>query len=245
MEVDIVKNIFTEKINVPSSACDYTGSLGFVGAFNLFMDLATKHAAILGVGSNVLREKNCFWVAAKSRIRFLRKPRMMEDVTASTWPEKPKTIRFNRYYTVADNSGVIVEGKTEWAILDMESGRPLKAADVYPQDIQHPEDTVCNEPFARINADFAGCRELCKHKILSADIDLSRHMNNVAYIRAVLSAFTCEELEKMNINEIEIAYRQQCYEGEMLSICRRDAEDGVGIGVIKPDGNCGAVLRIR
>ncbi len=239
-----MENKFTRKFNVLSSACDYTGGLGFVGTFNLFMDLATEHATNLGVGSDALRCKNCFWVAAKSRIRILRIPKMMEEVTASTWPEKPKTIRFNRYYTVEDSRGVIAQGKTEWAILDMESGRPCKAADVYPQNIEHLEDAVCNEPFSRISTDFATCKELCKHRIVSADIDLSRHMNNVAYIRAVLSAFTCEELDKMNISEIEIAYRQQCYEGEVLSIRRRDTEDAVEIGVIKPDGNCGAVLRI-
>ncbi len=243
--MDIVENKFISKFNVPSSACDYTGGLGFVGTFNLFMDLATEHAASLGIGSDNLRSKNCFWVAAKTRIRILRQPRMMEEVTASTWPEKPKTIRFNRYYTIEGKSGVIAEGKTEWAILDMESGRPCKAADVYPQSIEHLEDTVCSEPFARINTDFADCKELCKHRIVSADIDLSQHMNNVAYIRAVLSAFTCDELREMNIKEIEIAYRHQCYEGEVLSIRRRDTEDSVEIGIIKPDGNCGAVLSIR
>ncbi len=240
-----MENKFVSKINVPSSFCDYTGSLGFVGAFNLFMDLATEHAKLIGVGSDVLREKGCFWVVSKTRICFKRHPKMTEEVTVSTWPEKPKTIRYNRYYTVEDACGVIVEGKNEWAILDMVSGRPCKATDVYPQNIEHLEDKVCTEPFLRMSTDFADCKELCKHRVVSSDIDMSQHMNNVAYIRAVLSAFTCNELRDMNISEIEIHYRHQCYEGEELSILRRDAEDSVETGVIKPDGSCGAVLSIR
>ena len=240
-----MENKFVSKLNVPSSFCDNAGKLGFVGAFNLFMDLATEHAKQIGVGGDVLREKGCFWVVSKTRIRFKRHPKMTEEVTASTWPEKPKTIRYNRYYTIEDESSVIAEGKNEWAILDMESGRPCKAADVYPVDMEHLEDKVCTEPFLRMSTDFADCQELCKHRVASSDIDMSKHMNNVAYVRAVLSAFTCDKLREMNISEIEIHYRHQCYEGEVLSIRCRDAEDFVEIGVIKPDGSCGAVLSIR
>ena len=239
-----MKNKLSRIYNVQASDCDYTGALGFVGMFNLFMNLATEHAGLLGVGSGVLREKNCFWVAAKTRIRASRCPKMLEEVTVSTWPEKPKNIRYNRYYCVEDKNGVIVEGKTEWTILDAESGRPCKSSDVYPQDLEHLTDVVCSEPFARIPTDFSDCEEIRSHKVLSADIDLSLHMNNVAYIRAMLSAFTCAELSAMNIKEIEIAYRSQCYEGEVLSVRRRITEDGMEIGFVKADGTCGAVLKL-
>lgn len=229
---------------VPISFCDNKAQLSFTGIFNLFMDLATEHAAVLGIGNNDLREKNCFWVAAKSRINIRRRPSMLESVTASTWPEKPKTIRYNRYYTISDESGVIVEGKTEWTILDADSGRPQKSADVYPDTLEHLTDTVCDAPFGRISADFSECEEIARHTVESQDIDLSAHMNNVAYIRAVLCAFSTKEIEEMDIKEIEIAYRLQCFEGELLSIRRRNAENAVELGIIKEDGNTAAVLKI-
>ncbi len=228
---------------VPISFCDNKAQLNFTGIFNLFMDLATEHAAALGIGNNDLREKNCFWVAVKSRISIKRRPAMLESVTAATWPEKPKTIRYNRYYTVCDESGVIIEGKTEWTILDSESGRPQRSSDVYPQELEHLSDTVCDAPFERLSADFSECEEIARHTVESQDIDLSRHMNNVAYIRAVLSAFSTKEIEAMDIKEIEIAYRLQCFEGEVLSIRRRITENAVEIGIIKEDGNTAAVLK--
>ena len=239
-----LENKLSKKYIVPVSFCDNKAQLSFTGIFNLFMDLATEHAAILGIGNNALKEKNCFWVAAKSRIKVIRRPSMLEEVTASTWPEKPKTIRYNRYYTVSDQSGVIIEGKTEWTIINADSGRPQKASEVYPLELEHISDTVCDAPFDRISADFAECEELCTHKVRSQDIDLSVHMNNVAYIRAVLCAFTTKEIEAMDIKEIEIAYRLQCFEGEVLSIRRRNTETSTEIGIVKEDGTTAAVLKL-
>ena len=69
-------------------------------------------------------------------------------------------------------------------------------------------------------------------------------MNNVAYIRAVLSAFSCSELESMNITSLEVAYRAQCYEGEVLSIRKRIVDNGMEIGVVKEDGKTATTLSI-
>lgn len=239
-----MENKLKREFKVDISVCDNTAQMSITGIFNLFMDLATEHAAILGIGNDSLADKNCFWVAAKSKVNIKRRPKMLEQVIASTWPEEPKTIRYNRYYAVEDKNGTLIEGKTEWTILDCESGRPRKATDVYPQSLEHLTDAVCTEPFTRFNTNFEDCEELCKHTVASADIDLSHHMNNVAYIRAVLCAFSCEEIVKMNISSLEIAYRLQCYEGEILSIRRRNTENGTEIGIIKDDGSCAAVLKL-
>ena len=69
-------------------------------------------------------------------------------------------------------------------------------------------------------------------------------MNNVNYARAVLGAFSCEELAAMPIREMEISYCLQCYEGETLTLIRRDTDQGCEVGVIKEDGNTAAIVRL-
>lgn len=239
-----MKNILIKEYTVPVSSCDNRGTLSIAGVFDLFMVMATEHGASIGLGMDDLASKGCFWVAAKSKIQFDCRPKMLEKVTVSSWPEKPGNIRCNRYYTITSGEDVIVRGKTEWTILDMQTMRPKKSSEVYPQGLEHREDVVCPEPFSRFSTDFADCEEILKYTVSSRDIDVSQHMNNVAYIRAVLSAFTCKELEDMNIKEIEIAYRVQCYEGEVLSIRKRCADNGMELGVIKEDGKAAAVLSI-
>ena len=240
-----LKNKLERNYVVPVSECDHNAQLSFVGLFNIFMDLATDHAALLKIGNKDLKEDNCFWVAAKTRVRAKNRPMMMQQLTASTWPQAPGNIRCNRFCTLEDENGIVAEGKTEWTIIDAETCRPKKTKDIYPEGLVHLQDEVCAEPFARIGTDFSDCEEFATHKIVSTDIDLSKHMNNVAYIRAVMSAFSCDELDKMNITEIEIAYRAQCFEGEVLSLRKRLTEDGMDIGAVKADGTTAAVIRIK
>ncbi|MBQ8000002.1 MAG: hypothetical protein IJ298_02135 [Ruminococcus sp.] len=239
-----MENILIKDYKVPVSSCDNKGTLSIAGIFDLFMDMATEHGSSINLGMDDLAAKGCFWVAAKSRIQFTSRPHMLQNVTVSSWPEKPGNIRCNRYYTIADNNQVIVEGKTEWTILDSSTGRPKKSAEIYPQGLEHLEDVVCPEPFSRIGTDFTDCEEILSYIVTSRDIDVSQHMNNVAYIRAVLSAFSCSELESMNITSLEVAYRAQCYEGEVLSIRKRIVDNGMEIGVVKEDGKTATTLSI-
>lgn len=241
--IDLVNKI-TRNYKVPVSACDHEGKLSFVGIFNIFMDIATEHASMLHIGNDVLLKNNCFWVAAKTRVKAIRRPVINEETQISTWPEKPGNIRCNRYCTLSDDSGVIVEAKTEWTIVDGATGRPMKTKDIYPEGLVHLDDVVCPGPFERFKTDFSACEEVGTHKVVSADIDMSKHMNNVAYIRMVLSVFTCEELRKMNLSEVEVVYRAQCYEGEMLSIRRSKVTNGLEIGVLKEDDTCGAIIKL-
>ena len=240
-----MQNKLVKDFVVPVSGCDHNAQLSFVGIFNAFMDIATDHACLLGIGNDSLLKRGCFWVAAKTRIRATRRPFMTEKIKIATWPEKPGNIRCNRYCSISDESGVIIEGKTEWTIIDAQSGRPQKTGEIYPSGFEHLDDVVCGEPFFRFKTDFSLCEEIAKHKVVSSDIDMSKHMNNVAYIRAVLSAFPYEEMDRMDISEIEIAYKAQCFEGELLSIRKiQTDEKTMEIGVLKADGTCAAALRL-
>jgi len=68
-------------------------------------------------------------------------------------------------------------------------------------------------------------------------------MNNVAYIRAVLGCFSTNEIDAMNICEIDVSYRLQCYEGEKLSFRIKHEENCREIGIIKEDGTTACVMR--
>ncbi|MBE6887811.1 MAG: hypothetical protein E7484_05260 [Ruminococcaceae bacterium] len=240
-----MENRLERQIKIPLSSVDNTNTMSIVGIFNTFMDLATEHGDMLGVGMDRLSAKGLIWVAAKTKFCIAQRPEMLQTVTVATWPETPSKIRFNRYYSMADESGrYIIEGKTEWAILDLNTGRPHRLDETYPVDMKHWDEVVCDGPFSRMSTDFDGCDECGRHTVTSADIDVSQHMNNAAYIRNVLGAFCCAQLEKMNITEIEAAYRTQCFEGEHLVFKKRTIENGLEIGVIKEDGKTAAVVKL-
>ena len=239
-----MENRLEKQIKIPFSSTDNTGRIGIVGIFNTFMDMATDHGDMLGVGMDKLSAKGLIWVAAKTKIKINERPKMLQPVAVATWPEAPSKIRFNRYYSMSSGDNLLIEGKTEWAILDLNTGRPHRLDETYPVDMQHWPEVVCEGAFSRMSTDFDDCEELGRYTVRSSDIDVSQHMNNTAYIRSVLGAFSAKELEEMNITEIEAVYRVQCFEGENLVFKTRCTENAEEIGVIKEDGKTAAIVRI-
>ncbi|MBR6519326.1 MAG: hypothetical protein IKT63_06615 [Oscillospiraceae bacterium] len=236
-------NRLDKNMRVQLSMCDNTSKMGILGLFYLVMDLATEHGDDINLGAKVLSPKGLFWVASKTKLKIHRMPEILENITASTWPEAPGRIRCNRFYSVKCGEEMLAEGKTEWAIVEKDTGKPHRLADVYPEGMTYCDEIVCDEPFAKPGIDFADCEKIGEYTVKSTDIDVSQHMNNVAYIRAAFSAFTVKEIEEMNISEVEAVYRVQCFEGEKLSLCIRKEENAFDIGVIKEDEKTAAVVR--
>lgn len=238
-------NILKKQFVIPASMCDNSARLGIADIFALFMDLATEHGATLKLSRDDLAKHNLFWIITKTKIRVVERPKMLDEVTLTTWPAAPGKIQCERFYKVTSGDQLLVEGKNEWAMLSTDTGRLARIADAYPPEIVHLKDTACDIPFARASKNFDDAKVLTSYMVRSVDIDGSQHMNNVAYVRAVLRAFTCNEIDKMNITEADITYRLQCYEGETLTLKQRDIDGGCEIGIIKEDGTTAAVITLK
>ncbi len=234
----------TKPIDIRASMCDHNGCLSAPAVFALFMDLASEHGSAIQLGMHELSAKGLFWLTVKTRIRFHRAPSMLDTVTADTWPEKPGRIRCNRYYVLRDGDEVLAEGKTEWAIIDMASGKLQKLSEVYPGDLNHLPDVVCPGAYARIPENFSDCPEIGTYTVRSTDIDLGQHMNNSAYVRVMFGAFSCAQTDAMHLQEAEVSFRSPCFEGDTLSIRTRPADNGMDVGMVRADGTTAIAARL-
>lgn len=225
------------------SQCDFSGKMKIDSLFDICQDMASEHAELLGIGFSSLTPRHMFWLTAKTRMHIYRRPDMLEKLDLLTWPEKAERIRCNRDYRLCVGDEVIAEGKTQWAVLETDTGKLHMVDDVYPKELITREETVFEEPFARISEKFEG-EPFATYTVGSNDIDLGGHMNNVAYIRAALSCFTTKEREAMDIADLEIHFKTSCYEGNVLSIYRRDTDSGMELKGALPDGKASFLIKI-
>ena len=219
-----MKCTYSRQLTILPSMCDLEGRLGVPNAFALFMDIATEHAERLGVGMNALMPQGLFWLTVRVKARFHRRPGMTETVTAVTWPETPERSRCNRDYVIEKDGVVLVEGRTEWMIMNMKNGRLMPTDRVFPQDLDIDDRRVLNDPFLRLTDDYPNAEEIGAYTVKSTDIDVGGHMNNTAYMRVLVGAFTSQQWKEMNVREIEAAYRSPCFEGNVLKIQRREKD---------------------
>ena len=215
---------YTTQQMILTSRCDASGKLGYADCFALFMDIATEHAEKLGIGLTVLGKENKFWLTVKTKIRFLRRPRLTETVEVATWPEQPEGTRCNRDYTLTRGDEILALGKTQWALMSLATGKLENAESVYPPELEIPGETAIPEPFERIDEDFPE-PPFGMYTVRSTDIDVGGHMNNVSYVRALLGLFSTEQWKSFRPGSIEVHYKSPCLEGDVLAFRKRQQGD--------------------
>ena len=213
------------------SICDFEGKLSYAEAFGLFMDIASAHAEMLGIGVKAMAQKNLFWLTVKTQVNFIRRPAMLQNVSLQTYPEKPDKMRGNRSYILSSKGDTLMTGKTEWAVINTQTHKLVPLDGIYPEELNFDTAPACPEPFARIADHFEETVPYAEYRVRSMDIDVGGHMNNTAYARAVMGTFSVAELKSMNINRMDIIFRSSCYEGERLDFRRKQTETGLDIRV--------------
>lgn len=224
-----------DQIILPSMA-DAGGRLGIPNTFGLFMDIASIHAGMLGSGMDDMARRGLFWLTVKTQIIFFDRPRVMERICARTWPESPGKIRCNRSYQLLRGEDVLVAGKTEWAVIDLKTKQLAPLTDVYPPALSFELPSASDLPFARIQDGGDGWQSFSEYRVRSTDIDIGGHMNNAAYVRAILGAFSTEQRKSLHIGRMDVIFRSPCFEGETLTLERREIESGLDLRFVKDSG---------
>ena len=237
--------IYTKTVTILPSQVDAWGKLSLPHAFDLFMDTATEAAGAMGVGWDFLIQKGLFWITVKARVRFIDPPRLLDTVDVVTWPEKPGEMRCNRYYEIRRGGEVLVQGKTEWAIVSVQTGKPQPMADILPADLEYPDAPACDEPFARISSHFAD-PPFAHHLVTNTDIDMARHMNNVAYVRAIVNAFPLKAWKALDVRQMDVIFLTSAHEGDALRFQQRREASPLGRREASPLGRRdGSALDIK
>ncbi len=239
-----METVYKRDMSVPMSMCDFQGRLSIADTVGIFMDMATEVTELLDIGLTAMERDSFFWLTVRTRCRFHRRPKALEQITAATWAHAMQRAVCNRYYTLSQGEELLAEGKTEWMVLDKLTGG--LAASLGPGFYSFPasDETVCDGKKTRVSRDFGGDKLLGLYSVRSTDIDIGHHMNNIAYIRAILGMVPTAELRELNIREFEAVYISPCLEGQELSIYRRDCEDGFELGLFRPDGQLAATAKV-
>lgn len=230
-----MESILTQSFSVLPSRCDSSGRLGIPDCFQLFMDIATAHANLLGVGMADFSPRHLFWITARTKVRFFRRPKIDESVSLLSWPDPPDRLRCTRQYLLKKGEETLAVGKTQWAVMNTETGSLQSVSDVFPTGLAIPDTPAMADAFLRIKDDFSET-PFASYVVRSTDIDVGGHMNNCAYIRALASAFSCRDWNAMNLTELDVHYKASCYEGDTLLLQQRPANDGLEFRAALPDG---------
>jgi len=236
---------YRKQMIVGISLCGADGKMSIPGTFAVFQDIASEHAEKMGLGFEAMAKNHTFWVAVRTRVHFYQRPAIGRAVDVETWPLPHGKVRCDRCYRMGGSDAPLAEGKTEWCVINTQTGATCPLEDVFAGDIEYSGERLLDTPYARFKHNFSDEDRVCVYTVRTSDIDMGRHMNNVAYLRMLCDSFTVEELEKIPVSEMEIMFLSPCFEGDALDIMRRKTDFGYEFGVRRPDGRYAALAQIK
>ena len=161
-----------------------------------------------------------------------------------TWPERPGDMRCNRSYEIRRDGQVLVQGKTEWTIVNAQTGKPQPLSGVLSDDLEYLDRAACPEPFPMIDGDFDD-PPFAWHLVTATDIDMARHMNNVAYVRAIVNAFPLKAWKALNVRQMDVIFLTSAHEGDTLRFQQRRDGSALDLRGTLPDGRVSVLARLK
>lgn len=240
-----MKNIYKQSQKVVASLTDTNAKLGLVGSLTIVQDnMCEFFEKIKCDGLNMVPVCNCFFVVTKSKIRFTDNIlNWLDDFNVKTELASKTRIRLCLNTGIENMHGVVAECAQEMCAIDATS-RSLRVINttLLPEDI---EETKRSEiEFEKIMTEFD---EFDLVKVLKSDIsnlDFYKHVNNVEYVKLLISTLSLEFFESVKINEFEIHYLNECRCCEELKVYKRELEGYIDF-VIKNDSKEFVKARIK
>lgn len=227
--------------------CGASARMTPLAAFRLFQAMAAEHAERIGVGGAAMAARGQFWLTVHCRVDFFHWPALAREVRAVTWPERcgEKDLRCDRSYSLYQGDRLAALGRTQWAVLGP-AGRILPMGQTgFPMDFPFAELSGISDAPTRFRDDFAPEDRAGTDTVRSTDIDVGRHMNNVAYVRALLDCFPAKTLADGSIASMELHYAAPCYEGEQLTVYQKREGSLCRMAVKRPDGKHAVLAAVR
>lgn len=219
-------SIFEKELPVRYHELDSHGNVSPVTLLNYLQDTAGLHAAQLGIAVADLRKQGLTWVLSRIHLIVTQYPRAGQNVIIRTWPSTRHGLFCCREFELI-GTGELTYGRatTSWAVLDIDSRRPVKLEGHLPAYPLNPH-RIIDDDFATLPLFPEAATSEYPFRVLRSDLDTNHHVNNAIFARWALEAVP-DAIAAGTLIDLEISFRAEVLYGE--TILSRCAVTGPGL----------------
>jgi len=189
---------------------------------DLFQDMASLHANILGVGFDDLVKKNYYWIVSSIEFEQLRQFKSITYVKVKTWPKEKNRLEFIREFTISDLDGnLLVKGVSTWVLIDINTRRLTRGDDIKFTGEYSSETNYPNYRRRKISLLNDNIIKEWDYKVLATDLDHNGHMNNAKYADVVYNGLTDDRAVK----KIHISFLHESLLNDNIHMCYYKNDD--------------------
>lgn len=212
---------YEKKIYISAEQCDYTVRMGNYQIFYLLQNAMSDGFEVFDCGNRGLgRRCNGYWAVTKTRLDIIRKPNWSEEVTVKSVYTDDGRVRVHIKTEISNLKGeLLMKGCQELCVLDKDTHRPKRLSETCLPVAENKSEPMGKFEKFSFPDNVDSSYELT---VRSQNIDMSRHVNNIEYIRMVMDLFTVEELCEKEVASMQVQYIGECREGDKLTCSRTD-----------------------
>lgn len=196
------------------------GDLKLLGLFNILQEVASEHADSLGMGYQACCDAGVAWVAASYRVDIKCLPKIGEKVFIETWIADCLAVTSQRCYRIKNVQGdILIEGLTNWALIDIKTLRPVAIAKnlkIDTSEIDGEKLAFSGERIRLVPPEKSDCES---HFISRFDeMDTNHHINNAIYPTWAAESLPIDWQEKMIPEQVQINFKNPTKAFEKVDI---------------------------
>ena len=193
------------------------GKLTLPSLLNFLQEAAGKHADKLKFGVHDLNISNDTWVLSRMRVEIVRWPEIGENIMVETWPKGFDRLFAIRDFRVYDSKGeILVKAASYWLVVDRISKRPKMMTNI-SKELINPEISAIDQKLGKIPVSKSIDFNFSK-KVMSSEIDVNGHVNNVHYSEWVFNTLPAKILKKRKLICYEINYMAEVFVDEKVEV---------------------------
>ncbi len=180
--------VWEESFTFQKSQADEQGAVRITTLCSLLQEIANNHADFRKLGYADMQEKGLFWALSRLRIKVDRYPAWKEKIALRTWVSEMEPFS-HRHFTFHEPSGAIIASAyTIWVPVNVETRKParLKTTGIPLMNILSPSGA----PEKLLPSSDA--KPALTHVVVSDDLDLAGHTNNVKYVEWIMAHYDAE-----------------------------------------------------
>ena len=218
-----------------------------VAILKMLEEIAEQNSFEVGFGLENLAETNSAWLLLDWKVEIIKRPKYKEKINVETWSRKMERCYGYRDFEVYNKENeLIAKGTSKWVLIDIEKRRPVrieqataekyakydKGYTVFENEIEKIEEPTENElNFVR------------EYVIQRRDIDVNRHMNNIAYLELAYEVLPEDVYMENTFENVRITYKKEVRYGEKVN-CYYTNKDCKHIVTIKSDNKVNAIIEM-
>lgn len=227
---------YREHYIVRHREADRNGELRLAGWFDFLQEAAANHAALLGVGLDMLQKNGMIWVLSRLKLEMDRSPRIGEHVTVETYPNGFRRLHASRQFRVTGGGGEeIGRGSSRWLLLGLPRMRPLKLESL---PVELPDNSALPDYFdLEEKLPPRGLVPELRVPIRYSMEDVNGHLNNAEYAGMVQDFAAMKRGNSPHFRSVELHFLAAVREPDTLAI---GGECSEGALFVEGTGNSGA-----